>query len=166
MKFTDTEVTLNVETTKIPAETDSAEKGYTTISKIGEKLNESGLAKGIENWVFEGDSWTAGTAQSNSQECWPYYLLLSSYARTNVNGFNVATAGQTAATMVSTFAAQVAPHLTATSGRPSMAFIFAGINDSSGTKTQLRDNLRSLWTSARNAGAKVVAFTLPARTAG
>lgn len=118
-----------------------------------------------ENWVFEGDSWTAGTAQGNSQECWPFYLIKFAEVRNNVTAYNVATAGQSAATMVSTFSAQVAPYLTQTTGKPSVAFIFAGINDSGGTTTQLRDNLRSMWTSARNAGATVVAFTLPHRSA-
>jgi len=119
----------------------------------------------FENWVFEGDSWTAGTAQGNSLETYPYYLarLAPQYG---VNFYNVATVGQTAQTMVSTFAAQVEPYLTATTGLPSTAFIFAGINDAATrTTTQLRDDLRSLWTSARNAGARVVAFTLPHRTA-
>jgi len=119
----------------------------------------------LENWVSQGDSWTATTAQGNDRETYPYYLarLAPQYG---VNFYNVAIAGQTAQTMVSTFAAQVAPYLTATTGLPSTAFIFAGINDAATrTTTQLRDDLRSLWTSARNAGARVVAFTLPHRTA-
>jgi hypothetical protein len=72
--------------------------------------------------------------------------------------------------MASTFATQVTPYLTATTGKPSTAFIFAGINDISTNDATavaaLRTSLRSLWTDARNAGAKVCAFTLPHRTAG
>jgi lysophospholipase L1-like esterase len=117
-----------------------------------------------ETWVFEGDSWTAGTAQGNDRETYPYYLATLSH--TGISIVNVAVAGTTAETMVSTFAATVAPSLTATTGRLSTCFIFAGINDAATrTTTQLRDDLRSLWTSARNAGARVVAFTLPHRTA-
>jgi len=122
----------------------------------------------FENWVFEGDSWTAGTAQGNNQETYPYYI--NALVGNRVNVVDVATSGQTAATMVGTFAAQVAPHLTATAGKPSIAFIFAGINDV-GTNdatavSTLRDNLRLLWVAARTAGAKVCAFTLPHRTTG
>lgn len=122
----------------------------------------------LENWVFEGDSWTAGTAQGNDRECYPYYI--SKLLSNQINIINVATAGQTAATMVGTFSAQVTPNLTATTGRPSTAFIFAGINDvgtnDAAAITSLQTNLRSMWASARSAGAKVVAFTLPHRTAG
>lgn len=118
-----------------------------------------------EAWVFEGDSWSAGTAQGNDRETWPFYL--NAWRSRLISTVNVALAGSTAQTMVSTFAATVAPHLTVTTGRPSTCFIFAGINDAATrTTTQLRDDLRSLWTAARNAGARVVAFTLPERTAG
>lgn len=118
-----------------------------------------------QSWVFEGDSWSAGTAQGNDQETFPYYLNILSGNTATIT--NVATAGQTAATMVGTFAAQVDPYLTATVGKPSIAFIFAGLNDAaSRTTTQLRDDLRTMWAAARTQGAKVCAFTLPHRTAG
>jgi hypothetical protein len=119
-----------------------------------------------ETHVFEGDSWTATTAEGNSLETWPYYLMRSHSNRNRIIGVNVSTAGQTAATMVSTFSSQVAPHLTTATGRPSRVYIFAGINDgATRTTTQLRDDLRSLWTSSRDGGATVVAFTLPHRLA-
>lgn len=125
-------------------------------------LNAVGTA---ETWVFEGDSWTAGTAQGNDRETWPYYI--ARFAPATVSFVNVALAGTTAQTMVSTFAAQVEPNLTATTGKATTCFIFGGINDAGvpRTTTQVRDDLRSLWTSARNAGARVVAFALPHRTA-
>ena len=117
-----------------------------------------------ETWVVEGDSWSAGTAQGNDRETWPFYL--GQLRSRSVSIINVAQNGTTAQTMAGTFAASVAPHLTATTGRPSTAFIFAGINDAGGrTTTQLRDDLRSMWTAARSGGARVVAFTLPDRTA-
>jgi lysophospholipase L1-like esterase len=117
-----------------------------------------------QTWVFEGDSWTAGTAQGNDRETFPYYLAI--LGPPDVEIVNVALAGVRAETMVSTFAATVAPSLTATTGKLSTCFIFAGINDAATrTTTQLRDDLRSLWTAARAAGARVVAFTLPNRTA-
>lgn len=133
--------------------------GATTATAARDAL----LAAPSEKWVFEGDSWTAGTAQGNDRETWPYYILRSATARNRVTGINVATAGQSAQTMVGTFSTQVIPHLSATA----TAFIFAGINDASAgrTTTQLRDDLRTMWTAARNAGATVVAFTLPHRTA-
>lgn len=115
-----------------------------------------------ETWVIEGDSWSAGTAQGNDRQTWPFYL--ASIAPAGVEIVNLAVAGTTAQTMVSTFAATATPNLTA---KPSTCFIFGGINDAATrTTTQLRDDLRSLWTSARAAGARVVAFTLPHRTAG
>lgn len=124
------------------------------------------VAAGGENWIFEGDSWTAGTAQSNDRETWPYYLQRLQEVQGRVTCVNVALAGQTAATMVGTFSSQIAPYLTATTGKPSTVFIFAGINDGvSRTTTQVRTDLRSLWTSARTGGARVVAFTLPHRSA-
>jgi lysophospholipase L1-like esterase len=118
-----------------------------------------------EIWVVEGDSWSAGTAQGNDRETWPFYL--ATLAPAGVEIVNVALAGSTAQTMASTFASTVAPNLTATTGRLSTCFIFGGINDAGvpRTTTQLRDDLRTLWTDARSAGARVVAFTLPHRTA-
>ncbi|RYD80391.1 MAG: SGNH/GDSL hydrolase family protein, partial [Verrucomicrobiaceae bacterium] len=117
-----------------------------------------------ETWVVEGDSWSAGTAEGNSQETWPHYIAKLIGPRVNI--VNAATNGTTAQSMVGTFSAQCAPYLTATSGKPSTSFIFAGINDA-GTRTvvQLRSDLRALWDAARTAGSRVVAFTLPFRSA-
>jgi hypothetical protein len=117
-----------------------------------------------QTWVIEGDSWSAGLAQGNDRETWPFYL--ATLAPADVSIVNVALAGVSAETMASTFAATVTPNLTATTGKLSTCFIFAGINDASTrTTTQLRDDLRTMWTAARVAGARVVAFTLPNRTA-
>lgn len=121
-------------------------------------------AGSFETWVVEGDSWTAGTAQGNDRETWPYYIANMIGPRVNI--VNAATAGETANTMTGQFATQCAPYLTATSGKPSTCFIFAGINDgASRTTAQVRTSLQALWTAARAAGARVVAFTLPYRSA-
>ncbi|RYD76027.1 MAG: SGNH/GDSL hydrolase family protein, partial [Verrucomicrobiaceae bacterium] len=122
-------------------------------------------AGSFETWVVEGDSWTAGIAQGNDRETWPYYIAKMIGPRVDI--VNVASNGVTAQAMAGTFSSQCAPYLTAATGKPSTCFVFAGINDgASRTTTQVRDDLRSLWTSARNAGARVVAFTLPYRSSG
>jgi lysophospholipase L1-like esterase len=118
----------------------------------------------IENWVFEGDSWTQDYGP-DAQKTWPFYI--AKIARKGISFNNVATAGQSALQMVSTFSSQVTPLLTTASGRKSLLFLFAGINDvysnDAAAVLNVRDNLRSMWTTARANGALVCAFTLPRR---
>lgn len=116
----------------------------------------------VETWVVEGDSLTAAD-QGGGYLTWAEHL--EAITRNAIS--NVATVGQRTDQMVSSFAASVAPLLTATSGKPSIFFLLAGTNDSPTlSATQTRDNLRSMWASAKAAGAKVCAFTMPHRASG
>lgn len=153
---------------QLTARSNSSDESILVVSQDASAADAIAVRDAIgigETWVIEGDSWSAGLAQGNDRETWPFYL--ATLAPPDIEIVNVSLAGTTAQTMVSTFAATVAPNLTDTTGKLSTCFIFGGINDAGvpRTTTQLRDDLRTLWTAARDAGARVIAFTLPHRTA-
>jgi lysophospholipase L1-like esterase len=166
IKFSEVANISGMYSTLEPALGNPAANGY-VLSSTTSGTRSWVAASNTENVVFEGDSWMAGTAQGNDRETFPYYFLRLAAVNGKMTGYNAAVAGQTAATMVTQFSSQVAPYLTATSGKRSVFCLLAGINDgATRTTTQVRDDLRTMWAAARTAGATVVAFTLPHRTAG
>lgn len=105
---------------------------------------------GVTKVVFEGDSLTSGNP-------WTDGLFTAFPGAIKVN---VANAGDSAANMVNTFSAQVAPHAPL-AGQTSWLVLMAGVNDlySYGGAT-VYESLKSIWALGRARGFKVCAATL------
>ena len=113
--------------------------------------------------VAEGDSMTASGGTPGGVNAWPYLLTTSArYSPATTTLINAATSGETAATMVGQYTAQVYPYRPAAAADPSYFFLYAGTNDlgAGTTAATIYGYLTSLWASARADGFRVVAFTI------
>jgi hypothetical protein len=110
-------------------------------------------------FAFEGDSLTdvsAGTA------FWPTQLAANFGFFNRGTSYNFALNGDTAANMVTEYASQ-AGAVSIQAGQEAYFLLWAGTNDVIGGATSaatVYGYLKSLWSSARTTGYKVVAFTL------
>jgi len=137
------------------------------VSSILKKITWANLLSAINastRYVYEGDSITEYTGSK-----WPEQLAILDGRVGIGKQYNVAISGETAQSMVSQYATQVAIHKPTKTGDDCYFLILAGTNDwfYSRTAAQIYGDLKTLWASARADGFKVVAMTImPATFSG
>lgn len=102
--------------------------------------------------VFEGDSRTVGTGATNVATNYPSQAIRKLAG--SWRAANVATGGETVATMIGQVSGQVAPLFSATNQR-NVAAVFGGVNDNT-TAATLHSRLATLCGAIRAAGFQVV----------
>ncbi len=106
--------------------------------------------------VYEGDS------LSNDAVDWPGYLITKSGFFGRATQINVATGGETVATMVTQYATQVTPNAPSRNVDEGYFYILGGTNDLNAARTavQIYADLKTEWQNARADKFKVIAFTV------
>ena len=118
-----------------------------------------------QNFVFEGDSLTAGSALPAGQD-YPAAAMLESEFAGRGTGTNVGIGGSTLANIVSRYAANVYPLRPLGAVQSSILFVWIGINDSAtwgasvNAPSEYVASLQAYWAQAKADGFTIVAFTM------
>jgi lysophospholipase L1-like esterase len=125
-------------------------------------LSAGVVAPASSNFVFEGDSITAGLGLAAGQD-WPSQAMLGTWFAGRGVKTNNAVSGNKTADIIARYPASDHPLSPAVTGNPGYFFVLAGINDivnTTDSAATILARLQSIWSTAAADGYKVVAATI------
>lgn len=114
------------------------------------------------NFVFDGDSLTAGSAPANGANSYPSQAGLLPSLATHGTVINTGVAGRTCEQISTAYAAEVHPSSPAVTGKPGYFFLMCGTNNIvADSVAAAYTAIQGIWSQAKTDGFKVIAMTIP-----